>query len=244
VTLCIAVKCEDGVLVASDSRTVYHRGVPISRDINKIHIIEKKGLVQGKLAIVGAGTVTFIDKFIRMFLDTNLEKVAKEELNKSELSLSEVMSKVAEPLIRIIYDEYVERRKIDYYTCDLIIAGYETPLRADAFVLYGIGLAEPVNDFSAIGSGAAYAELFLRHLLPQQRKVESVIKPVCYTIRLVGTIDPFVGGKLNLVAATPQGIEDISESAVELPEPRAREVLSSVMKNLKELLEGVGGGDE
>jgi len=32
-TLCVAVKCEDGILIASDSRTVYGRGVPISRRI-------------------------------------------------------------------------------------------------------------------------------------------------------------------------------------------------------------------
>jgi hypothetical protein len=36
-TLCIAVKCEDGILIASDSRTIYGHGVPISRDTNKIH---------------------------------------------------------------------------------------------------------------------------------------------------------------------------------------------------------------
>jgi 20S proteasome alpha/beta subunit len=78
-TLCIAVRCEDGILIASDSRTVYGRGVPISRDTNKIHILEKEGLVGKKVALVGAGTVAFIDKFVRMFMNTDLVKIAEEE---------------------------------------------------------------------------------------------------------------------------------------------------------------------
>jgi 20S proteasome alpha/beta subunit len=131
----------------------------------------------------------------------------------------------------------VERRKIVEDTCDLIVAGFENAERVDAFTLYGTGLAEPIDDFSAIGSGAAYAELFLRYLLPLERKLESVIKPVCYTIRLVGTIDPFVGGKLNLTSVTPQDIKDISQSAIELPEQKAREALKSIMESLKGLLE-------
>jgi 20S proteasome alpha/beta subunit len=236
-TLCIAVKCEDGILIASDSRTVYGRGVPISRDTNKIHILEKEGLVGRKIALVGAGTVAFIDKFTRMFLNTDLVKIAEEDLDKKELSISEALSKVAEPLASTLHDEYVDKRKIAEYTYDLIIAGFENNQKVDAFVLYGTGLAEPIDDFSAIGSGAAYAELFLRYLLPSQRKLENVIKPACYTIRLVGTIDPFVGGKLNLVSVTPQEIKDISQSAIELPEPKAREVLKTTMENLKALVE-------
>ncbi|MGY0288685.1 MAG: hypothetical protein ACUX7D_08060 [Candidatus Methanodesulfokora washburnensis] len=239
-TLCAAVKCEDGILIASDSRTVYGRGVPISRDTNKIHILEKEGLVRKKVALVGAGTVAFIDKFLRMFINTDLVKIANEDLNKNELSLSEALSKIAEPLASTLHDEYVERRKIAEYTYDLIIAGFENAEKVDAFTLYGTGLAEPIDDFSAIGSGAAYAELFLRYLLPSERKLENVIKPVCYTIRLVGTIDPFVGGKLNLVSVTSRDIEDISQSAVELSEPRAREALKSIMEGLKELLEKPG----
>ncbi|MEM2197308.1 MAG: hypothetical protein QW290_09535 [Sulfolobales archaeon] len=235
-TLCIAVKCKDGILIASDSRTVYGRGVPISRDTNKIHIIEKEGLVGKKIALVGAGTIAFIDKFVRMFTNTDMVEIAKKDLNKDELSLSEVLSKVAEPLASTLHREYVEERKIVEDTFDMIIGGYESDEKVDAFTLYGIGLAEPIDDFSAIGSGAAYAELFLRYLLPPERKIESVIKPVCYVIRLVGTIDPFVGGKINLVSVSPKDIEDISSSAVELPEKEARDSLQHVMEKLKELL--------
>jgi 20S proteasome alpha/beta subunit len=239
-TLCIAVICEDGILIASDSRTVYGRGVPISRDTNKIHILEKEGLVGRKLTLVGAGTVAFIDKFTRMFLNTDLVKIAQDDLGKNELSISEALSKVAEPLASTLHEEYVDKRKIADYTYDLIIAGFENLEKVDAFVLYGTGLAEPVDDFSAIGSGAAYAELFLRYLLPPQRRLENVIQPVCYTIRLVGTIDPFVGGKINLVSVTPREIKDISQSAVELPEQKAREALRTAMEELKAQVEKPG----
>ncbi|MEM4447245.1 MAG: hypothetical protein QW328_07190 [Nitrososphaerota archaeon] len=235
-TLCIAVKCDDGILIASDSRTVYGRGVPISRDTNKIHVIEKEGLVRKKIALVGARTIAFIDKFIRMFTNTNMVEIANKDLNRNELSLSEALSKVAEPLASTLHSEYVEERKIAEYTYDMIIGGYESNEKVDTFTLYGTALAEPVDDFSAMGSGAAYAELFLRYLLPSERRIERVIKPVCYVIRLVGTIDPFVGGKINLVSVSPKDIEDVSSSAVELPEKEAKDSLQHVMEKLKELL--------
>jgi 20S proteasome alpha/beta subunit len=233
----VAVKCEDGILIASDSRTVYGRGVPISRDTNKIHILEKEGLVKRKVALVGAGAAAFIDKFIRGFLGADLVKIARDDLGKEELSLSEALSKVAEPLSKALYEEYVEERKINDYTYDLIIAGFEDAERVDAFTLYGRGLAEPVDDFTAIGSGAAYAELFLRYFLPSERRLESTIKPVCYVIRLVGMMDPFVGGKLNLASVTPRSIEDISQRAIEPPEPMVREALRRAMEGLRGLLE-------
>ena len=47
-TLCIGIKCEDGILIASDSRAVYGRGVPISRDTNKIYIIDKEEVIREK----------------------------------------------------------------------------------------------------------------------------------------------------------------------------------------------------
>jgi len=240
-TLCMVIQCTDGILIASDSRTVYGRGVPISRDTNKIHIIEHKGLVGGKIAVVGAGTVAFIDKFIRMFRGTDFEEIARDA-GLDKLNLYYAMNKIAEPIASTLYKEYVEGRKVvkEEETFQAIIAGFEQEGIPDAFILYSFGLAEPVDDFGAIGSGAAYAELFLRYLLPSERKIESVIKPACYTIRLVGTIDPFVGGKMNLVSISQQGVKDVSDQAVELPEKISHEALKCSMNALKDFLSREG----
>lgn len=234
-TLCIAVEYEGGILLGCDSRTVYGRGVPISRDTNKIHIIKKEGVAKEEIAVMGAGIVAFVDKFIRMFKSEDLTKIA-ESIGKSSLILSDVINKVAEPLAAAIYNEYVEERKIvREEPFDLIIAGFEED-KADVFTLYGLGIAEPIHDFGAIGSGAAYAELFLRHLLPSKREIDNVIEPVCYTIRLVGTIDPYVGGKINLATISEEGIKDLSDKAVELQERMATNALKAAMEELKKVL--------
>ena len=203
-------------------------------------------MIGGKIALVGAGTVALIDKFMRMFMSFDLSEVARE-LNKERLSLSEVLSKVAEPMVSALYNEYVRDRQVvrEDSFFDLIVAGFEEDNEVSAFTLYGAGLAEPINDFGAIGSGAAYAELFLRHLLPpqSQRNISEAIRPVCYTIRLVETIDPFVGGRINLISITSQGIEDISDRVVELPGAEAEKALKAAMERLKELLNRRGGGE-
>lgn len=191
------------------------------------------------MALVDAGLMAFIDKFIRGIKNENFASIAKEHLNKENLSISDVLNKVAEPLTSVLHQEYVRERSVAESTLDLIIAGYEDERTIEAFTLYEVGLSEPVNDFSAIGSGAAYAELFLRYLLPQERTLENVIKSVCYTIRLVGTMDPFVGGKINLMSATEGDIQDISNRAseFELEDTKARQVLQSSIGRLSELLE-------
>ncbi len=237
-TLCVAVKCKDGILLGCDSKTVYGRGVPISRETNKIHILQIEGAIKNQIAIMGAGTIAFIDKFIRMFRGGNIKELANK-VERQMLTLSEIINKVAEPIASVIYDEYVKERKIIREApFDMIVSGFEAENEPDAFILYGDGLAEPIYDFGTIGSGAAYAELFLRHLLPpsNDRVIENVIEPVCYTIRLVETIDPYVGGKINLAKVTSNGIEDISNSAVSLPKDRAERALQSAMNKLKEFL--------
>jgi hypothetical protein len=118
------------------------------------------------VALVGASAAAFIDKFIRGFLGADLVKIARDDLGKEELSLSETLSKVAEPLSKALYEEYVEERKINDYTYDLIIAGFEDAERVDAFTLYGRGLAEPVDDFTAIGSGGGLRRALLKVLPP------------------------------------------------------------------------------
>ena len=234
-TLCIAVKCQDGILLACDSKIVYGRGVPISRETNKIYILDMEGAINSKVAIMGAGTVAFIDKFIRMFRGENIKKSANE-IGKKVLTLSEIMNKIAEPIASVIYEEYVKNRGIIREApFDIIISGFEAENEPDAFILYGDGLAEPIYDFGTIGSGAAYAELFLKYLLPasENRTTQNVIEPVCYTIRLVETIDPYVGGKINLAKVSSNKIVDVSNQAVSLPKEKADEALHAAMDVLK-----------
>ena len=237
-TLCIAVKCKDGVLLACDSKTVYGRGVPIPRETNKIYILDLDGAINNKVAMMGAGTIAFIDKFIRMFRSGDIKKAAND-VGKESLKLSEIINKVAEPIASVICDEYIKERKIiKEPPFDIIIGGFEEEDEPEVFTLYGDGLAEPIHDFGSIGSGAAYAELFLRYLLPpsDEREIRSIIESVCYVIRLVETIDPHVGGKINLAKITKEGIYDISNQAVSLPRDTAEHALQSAMNKLKEIL--------
>ncbi|MHC1585721.1 MAG: Ntn hydrolase family protein [Candidatus Syntropharchaeia archaeon] len=232
-TLGIVVECEDGLLLACDSRTVYGRGVPVQRETNKIFILKKERLQKEQIAVIGAGTVAFMDKFIRMLRDTNLVEIAEEIAENHILSISELVNKVAEPAAHILYEEYVERRKLKEELFSLILAGFEPNGNPDAFILYDVGLAEPFSDFGTIGSGAAYAELFLRNLLPSKRKINDVIKPVCYTIRLVSTMDPYVGGRINLALVNEQGITNISNKTVEISDDIAKESLKQAMEDLR-----------
>ncbi|MFW6173013.1 MAG: hypothetical protein ACOC5T_04650 [Elusimicrobiota bacterium] len=241
-TLGIAVECEDGILLACDSMSVYGRGVPVQRESNKIYTIKKDRLENGEINVVASGTTAFFDKFIRMIRNTDLEAVADEISEGYRLSITDFVNRVAEPLASSLRTEYLDERKLggggdELFT--LIIGGFENGYPT-AYILFDVGLAEPLENFGTIGSGAAYAELFLRNVLPEKREINDVIKLVCYTISLVGIMDPYVGGKINLGVITKEGYRDVSHEAVDVPIEEAKKLLKENMKNLIDSLDEYG----
>ena len=71
-----------------------------------------------------------------------------------------------------------------------------------AYNIHSVGLAESIDGYGTIGSGAPYGELFLHGLLPEPQKtsVKDAIGRVCHAIKGVEIMDPNVGGETRVCA--------------------------------------------
>lgn len=83
-TVCVAVKCKDGLVMASDSLATFGRGVPVLRYANKVDVLRHDGL-ENPVAVAAAGTIAFYDKFKRRALRTGIEAARKTLKHKLDI---------------------------------------------------------------------------------------------------------------------------------------------------------------
>lgn len=202
-TVGVVIKCDDGIVLACDSMATFSRGVPVTRYTNKVFVIDHE-VLNSPIAIVGAGMTAFVDKFIDRSNRLLAEFFDKKPSQK--LDIVDFSENVCEPIGSILFKEYVIDRykffgtSISDYSLSLIITGacHDNELRT--YFVDHAGLTEAIEDYGTIGSGAAYAELFLKNLIPDPLKI--TIKEAAplsvYAIKGVEIMDPFVGGRTSV----------------------------------------------
>jgi len=207
-TVGVALCCKDGIVLASDSLATFSRGAPVARFTNKVYIIKHSDLLH-PIAVAGAGMTAFIDKFVDRVTRTGIESASKAAERK--LDVVDFVERVAEPVVSIMLKEYMIDRNqffrapISDFELSMLVAGAtaphaDAPAEIRAYNIHSIGLAEQVSGYGTIGSGAAYAELFLHGFVPEPDKlsVADAVKLVCYTIKGVEIMDPNVGGETRV----------------------------------------------
>ncbi len=202
-TVGIAIVCRDGIIVACDSLSIFSRGVPVARNTNKVHVFEHEALAH-PVAMIGAGTSTYMAKFVDRS-DKMLSTMLKEE-DAAPYDIDEYAGRVCETIAAYMFKEYVLDRN-EFYGTDvhgfnfsLIVAGCTSEGRLRAYFVRDTGVSEAIDDCGTIGSGAAYAELFLRQLIPEFARfsTDDAACLAAYTIKGVEIMDPYVGGSTKI----------------------------------------------
>jgi len=202
-TIIVGFKCTDGVVIASDSQAEFGRGVDVKRlNANKIYTID------GRYIIAGSGILAHIQVLVENveFCLRNREGQQRSELNKDEAE------KMAEEALWSLVKHYnVDRSNLlglperEYFQPIAIFAGRsrENNIEYYVYFLHGYdGTIEPVTDYGAAGSGAAYAELLLKSLYYEDITVEEAIKVAIYVVGEVKAIDPHCGGDTQVAILT------------------------------------------
>ncbi len=222
-TVGIAIKCSDGIVVSCDSLTTFSRGVPVKRYTNKVYLLDQEGLHQ-PIAVIGAGISAFIDKFIDEARRDAIPN-ACQDLG-ARLDIIDFCTYVGEPLAAALFKKYyIERNKffgapIGDFSLYVIVAGATRDNELRAFILYPDGVTENISDYGTIGSGAGYAELFLRDLLSRADDLQTkdAARICVYAIKGVEIMDPHVGGDANVHILKMNGdrleVEDFSSSEI------------------------------
>ena len=203
-TVGIAIHASDGMVLACDSLATVTKGVPVRKYSNKVQIIENEECLGHPVAMIGAGGSTFIDKFVDRINRGAIQEVA-EKLDR-KLDIIDFSERICEALASYLFKEYVIDRykffgtQIGEYSYSAIVAGATSDNNLRAISDYPTGITDIIEDYGTIGSGAAYAELFLKALLSKKGilGVEDVARLASYAIKGVEIMDPFVGGDTQI----------------------------------------------
>lgn len=200
-TVVVGLKCIDGPVIATDSQSEYSRGVDVKRlNSNKLYELD------GKYLLAGAGVLAHIHVLV-----DNVKSQLKNQENSqrcSELNKDETENTVEQVLWTLVRHYNMERggfigtAEREFFTPIAILAGgyYENDdLKYYCDILHCYdGTIEPIEDYGAAGSGAAYAELLLKSLYYKGITVDEGIKVAAYVINEVISIDPHCGGDIQL----------------------------------------------
>lgn len=240
-TVGVAIKCKDGIVVACDSLATFGRGVPVARYTNKVNVIKHDEL-ESPVALIGAGISTFVDKFLDKAKKEAID-IAAKKMVKRKLDIIDFSEYVGETVTSALFKEYVIDRHeffgahIGDYALSLIIAGATRDGELRAYFIHSIGLTETVEHYGTIGSGAAYAELFLRDLMPDPAKV-TVEEAAClavYAIKGVEIMDPYVGGDTSVCTLQMSNKELKVKSYPKSRMPKkAKEKMEKVLRQMGE----------
>lgn len=199
-TIIIGIRCADGVVVATDSQAEFSRGVDVKRlNMNKITTLEDRYIFAG--AGVHAHIRTLIENVT--FFIQNQESQQRSQLNRDEAE------KVAEQALWALVKHYhIDRSAvlgvadIEFFTPIVIFSGGNIVDKSVDYYIYFLygqdGTVEPIDDYGASGSGAAYAELLLKRLYSEDMTVEEGIKVGIYVTEEVKAIDPHCGGDIQI----------------------------------------------
>lgn len=155
---------------------------------------------------------TYVDKFLDRASRLGIELAARKYRRK--LDVVHFCEGVAEPVVSALLKEYgIDRlaffgAPIVEYGLELLLAGVTTDRELRGYFVHQEGISEPLEQYGTIGSGAAYAELFLRYLLSEpQIEMKHAARLAVYAIKGVELMDPHVGGDTNvaIITATKEG---------------------------------------
>lgn len=246
-TVGIGIKCSDGIVLACDSLTTFRRGVPVLRYSNKVDVLRHDRL-ENEVAVISAGMTTYFDKFRDRACRRMIEVASRQ--NERNLDIVDFSQDVCEPIMTALLKEYaIDRAKflgapIVEFSLSLIIAGITHDKELRAYFIHTDGVSEPIDHYGTIGSGAAYAELFLRFLLVEpQITVIRAGQLAIYAIKGVELMDPNVGGDANIKLITlKDGVLTIvdlpTENRPKDPKQKMEGVLQKISKEIEELVIG------
>ena len=207
-TVGVVIKCNEGIVLACDSLATFGRGVSISKYQKKIHTLDREEFVL-PVSLIGAGAGAFVDKFLYRMNRGGL--AAARERYGRPLDIIDFAEGVCENLVTVLFKEYeIDRRRfletpVPQFNLMLIFAGMTHNGNLRAFIAYPDGLTENIDLYGTIGSGAAYAELFLRDLGFVEEEIDLVDATglAVYAVQGAAIMDPNVGGTINVLMLRP-----------------------------------------
>ncbi|HTQ76760.1 MAG TPA: hypothetical protein VMI15_01930, partial [Burkholderiales bacterium] len=154
-TVGVAIRAKDGIVIASDSLTTFGRGVPVARHTNKVYILNHADL-EYPVALAGAGMTTYVDKFVDRAKRSGITS-ARNSL-KRKLDIVDFVEQVCEPSVAVLMKEYLFDRNrffgspMGEYDLAMLVGGATRDKEMRAYTIHDSGLSESIEGYGTIGS--------------------------------------------------------------------------------------------
>ncbi|MEX1178522.1 MAG: hypothetical protein WEB09_08675 [Nitriliruptor sp.] len=208
-TVVLAVRCDDGLVMGSDSQiTESDRGM--SYPARKLHALGEHAAWGGS----GARSVLYD-------LERQFEAEAEEIVGAGDVGRA--LQERVVPVLRHHYEQFIPEVPGEDFggtpSAYVLASGYS---HGEPFVVKVdptgiVGRYEEVG-FHAIGSGAPMAQqagALLGHFQMMERDVDYGVIAVVRVLDALTVSQPMVGGPLNIVRITPAGAEHLDDDAIE-----------------------------
>jgi len=222
-TLLLAIKHKNGVILASDSRATI--GDSLMRNEER-----KFEILGNKTATIFAGMAGLGNKTLselRKWFEASHSPPLKDVVEKCEDLVWEVHQKYEE--------RFDEEDKVEFPS--FLIATHKR-----IFKVHDNGYAEEVVNYACDGSGLTCGEYVLSQRFKPNMTENEVKHLATYTILQTSKIDPNVGGKVILISLKSEGIEEVKEEEIDrivtdiegfeiTPRETSQQIVEEIAKN-------------
>lgn len=194
-TLILALKYKEGVVVGSDSRVSYGEAPLMREEALKIETIKK-------FAISGVGLAGPLDRIIGEI---------KTTFNSSPRSTFKDLVEISENVMWNFYQKYAKRiqEEDEEVNWTLILMSKDK-----IYHVLTSGWSEEERRYSTDGSGELYAEYILKQRYKTDMSESQAKELLVYTIDQTSKIDPNVGGRICLTVIDENSIREVREEEV------------------------------
>jgi len=218
VTVVLAIKCADGIVLAADSQ-ISDSARGISYPAQKLHPL-------GATAAWGGSGARSALVDVKELFDANPASILEGG------NLGHALQEQVVPVLRHHYSQFIE--KVPGETGPggtpatyVLVAGYRedgTPFLADIDPHGLVGRYEEVG-FHAIGSGAAMAQqagALLAHFRMTERDVDHGVLAAVRVLDALAITSPSVGGPVDVYRMTPEGAHGLDPAQIDRVRERVR----------------------
>jgi 20S proteasome alpha/beta subunit len=217
VTVIVGLVCRDGLVIASDSQES-DDDVGMKRlDVRKVYDTEHFGFTDAEIVVAGTGASAHIARAAELIAENGFSphfSLPRTIANVVEDSMGQMKNRYGDDLeLELLVGVYCKNCPQDVDRKIPPIALYSVyPADEDEKV----GVAEPVTDYAAMGSGGLFARYLLNRLHDDDHptanlSMEDAIREAVYVIGEVTKVDLWCGGPTQLVSiqckATGEGYE-------------------------------------
>jgi len=229
-TLIIACKCSDGIVIASDSQETFGSSAgPIKRKV-----LDKIFPISGGILIGGAGHSLImqrlkngIDNLSPQFSEITLE-------DARDIICDNIMHPLRKEMLNKFKDIYgPERGEKEAPSVDIILTGYSLSGIPTVYMINRDGIWEEESDYCAIGIGDAFAHIMLKDIDTCSLEIEK-IKPIIYKTILdaIETGAYGMGEPITLWTVIMDGNSDKKASLIEQKEIQGIKTTVETMKGI------------